>query len=207
MVPVEGAPPAAVFGSVETESSSDGMTVSVVDWLTPPYVAVSVTGVLEFTGSVVTLKVAEPLPAGTVTDGLTVAAAVSLLASVTAAPPGGANPVSVIVPFEETPLVTLVGLTETDASVAGLTVSIVDWLAPPAVAVMVTAALAATPSVAIGKFADDLPWATMTEGFTVAALVSLLVSVTAVPPVGAFPVSVTFPTDATPPATLVGAAV
>jgi hypothetical protein len=59
---------------------------------------------------VVTVKVALVAPAATVTLAGTVAAAVLLPESVTTAPPEGAAPVSVTVPCEELPPVTLVGL-------------------------------------------------------------------------------------------------
>ena len=53
-------------------------------------------------------------PVATVTLEGTVAAVVLLLESVTVAPPAGAGPLSVTVPVEEFPPVTLVGFSESD---------------------------------------------------------------------------------------------
>src|SRR3989449_1057233 len=61
------------------------------------------------TGLVLTVKVALVAPSSTVTLAGTVAAAVLLLESVTCAPPAGAGPLSVTVPVEGLPPVTLVG--------------------------------------------------------------------------------------------------
>src|SRR5437867_9781758 len=87
-----------------------------------------VTTVEEPTGVVLTVKVALVLPAGTVTLAGTVAAPVLLLDKLTTAPPLGAGPLSVTVPVEELPPVTLVGLRLSDESVggAGVTVSEAD---------------------------------------------------------------------------------
>jgi hypothetical protein len=63
------------------------------------------------------VNVAVVFPAATVTDAGTVAE-VSLLARETLAPPEGAALVSVTVPLEDVPPVTLVGLSVTDESVA-----------------------------------------------------------------------------------------
>ena len=53
-------------------------------------------------------------PAATVTLEGTLAAAVLLLESITCAPPDGAGPLSVTVPVEEFPPVTLVGSSESE---------------------------------------------------------------------------------------------
>ena len=92
-----------------------------------------VTTVEEPTGVVLTVKVALVLPAGTVTLAGTVATLVLLLERVTTAPPLGAGPLSVTVPVEEFPPVTLVGLRLSDESVggAGVTVSEAVRVAPP----------------------------------------------------------------------------
>jgi hypothetical protein len=63
---------------------------------------------------VLTVKVALIAPAATVTLEGTAAAVVLLLESVTCAPPAGAGPLSVAVPVEEFPPVTLVGLSESE---------------------------------------------------------------------------------------------
>ena len=82
-----------------------------------------VTTVEEPTGVVLTVKVALVLPAGTVTLAGTVAAPVLLLDKLTTAPPLGAGALSVTVPVEELPPVTLVGLRLREESVGGVTVS------------------------------------------------------------------------------------
>src|SRR3979490_1876516 len=66
------------------------------------------------TALVLTVNVALVAPAATVTLGGTVAAAVLLLESATVAPPAGAARLSVTVPVEEFPPVTLVGFSESD---------------------------------------------------------------------------------------------
>jgi hypothetical protein len=66
-------------------------------------------------------KVMEVDPAGTVIVAGTVAAKLAL-PRVTTAPPAGAEPVSVIVPFEDTPPTTLGGLTVSFEAVACWTV-------------------------------------------------------------------------------------
>src|SRR5467141_1086006 len=65
------------------------------------------------TAEVLTVNVALVPPAGTVTLEGTLAAPL-LLASATCAPPAGAGPLSVTVPVEEFPPVTLVGFSETE---------------------------------------------------------------------------------------------
>jgi hypothetical protein len=77
-----------------------------------------VTGVDVVTALVLTVNVALLAPAATVTLAGTVAVAVLLLESETAAPPLEAAALSVTVPMAEDPPVTLVGLSPTDASVA-----------------------------------------------------------------------------------------
>src|SRR5260221_12796464 len=71
------------------------------------------------TALVLTVNVALVAPAATVTLGGTVAAAVLLLESATVAPPAGAARLSVTVPVEEFPPVTLVGFSESDEREAG----------------------------------------------------------------------------------------
>ena len=73
------------------------------------------------------------LPAATVTDAGNVAAA-SLLLSAISAPPEGAAALSVTVPVDPVPPITLVGFTLTEAREAedtGITVSVATCVAPP----------------------------------------------------------------------------
>ena len=69
------------------------------------------------TGLVATVKFALVAPAGTVTLAGTMATAVLLLESATAAPPAGAAALRVTVPVEGAPPVTLVGLRLTEERV------------------------------------------------------------------------------------------
>src|SRR6478672_9510380 len=73
-----------------------------------------VTVVTLATELVLTENVAVVAPAATVTLAGTCAAVVLLLVSPTVAPPVGAAPLSVTVPVDELPPVTLVGFTETE---------------------------------------------------------------------------------------------
>ena len=88
------------------------------------------TGVDVATALVITLKLALVPPGETVTLAGTPAAGL-LLESVTCAPPAGAGPFSVTVPVEGLPPVTLVGLTVSDETIGGITVSVAVRVAPP----------------------------------------------------------------------------
>jgi hypothetical protein len=97
-----------------------------------------------------------------------------------------------------------VAVTVSVTLVAGVvTVSVVVRVTPALVAVIVTGVEAATDAVATVKAAVAVPAATATLPGVVAAE-WLLVSVTAVPPVGAAELSVTVPCAELPPTTLVG---
>src|SRR5436190_24326744 len=78
-----------------------------------------VTVVDAVTALVLTVNVALVAPAATVTLEGTVATDVLLLESATCAPPDGAGPLSVTVPVEESPPVTVVGLSDSEVSVRG----------------------------------------------------------------------------------------
>jgi hypothetical protein len=105
--------PVAVTVNVAACEAAAGVTVNVVVLLTAPEVAVMVTDAFAATVEVVAAKVALVAPAGMVTLAGTVATAVLLLESDTAAPPVGAPAVSVTVPVDPFPPTTLAGLTET----------------------------------------------------------------------------------------------
>jgi hypothetical protein len=166
-----------------------------------------VTEVDEATVSVVTVNVAVDAPAATVTLAGTVAAAVLELDRVTTAPPVAALPVSVTVPVDGLPPVTLVGERVTVVSAAGVTVSTAVLVTPERTAEIVTEVDDATPSVVTVKVAVVAPAATVTFPGTVAAAVLELESVTTTPPVGAAAVKVTVPVEELPPTTLAGAIV
>src|SRR5262245_32387267 len=96
------------------------------------------------TGVVVIVNVADVAPAATFTEAATVAEG-SPLESVTTAPPFGALPLRVTVPFGLTPPITFAGLTVRDVSAAGLTVRMAVPVDPLDDAEIVTADCVATP--------------------------------------------------------------
>ena len=115
-VDVTRSPLRPVAVTVRVAVCPGGVTVSVAVRVTPPALAVIVTGVDAVTDAVLTVNVALKAPAGTVTLAGTVAALVSLLDSVTTAPPEGAALVSLAVPSEVLPPTTLAGLSAIPAS-------------------------------------------------------------------------------------------
>jgi hypothetical protein len=201
-VPDDPVPPVTLAGFTETEEITGGFTVSEVFWL-PLYVPVNVTRVAVPTAEVVTGNVAEVAPAATVTLGGRVAIEVLPLASVTTPPPVGAAALSVTVPVDPVPPVTLAGFTETEEITGGFTVSEVFWL-PLYVPVSVTSVAVPTENVVTGNVAVVAPAATVTLAGTVAAEASLLASVTTAPPAGAAALNVTDPVEPVPPDTLAG---
>ena len=123
-MPVEDWPPKTLAGfSVSEETvgggGDAGVTVSEADRVAPLYVPEIVIVVDAATALVLTVNVALVAPAATVTLDGTRAAAVLLLESVTVAPPAGAAPLSVTVPVDEFPPVTLVGFSESDERIGG----------------------------------------------------------------------------------------
>jgi hypothetical protein len=163
-----------------------------------------VTEVEEETATVVTVKVAVVLPAGTVTEAGTVAAAVLLLDKVTVVPPVGADVANVTVPWEEAPPVTEIGLKLKELKATGAMVKAAVLEELPLVAVMVTEVEAETANVVTVNVAVVLPDATVTEAGTVAAAGLLLDKVTVIPPVGADAANVTVAWEEVPPVTEVG---
>jgi hypothetical protein len=133
-VDVTRSPLRPVAVTVRVADCPCGFTVSVVVRVTPAYVAVIVTAVLDATDDVVAANVAVVAPAAIVTLAGTFAAAVLLLVSDTTAPPDGAAELSVTVPVDPVPPVTLTGLTEIEDNVAagagGFTVSVAVRVTP-----------------------------------------------------------------------------
>lgn len=164
---------------------------------------------MPLTAAVATAKVALVAPPPTVTLAGTVATAVLLLPSDTTMPLAGAALVSVTVPCDEVPPVTLVGLRPTVDS-AGLGGGAAPAFTDNDVAalsrrspVIVTAISAVTVDVAIGNVALAAPAGTVTVDGIVAAALELK-SCTGAPPLGAALCSVTVPVDVAPPVTLAG---
>jgi hypothetical protein len=127
-VPVEELPPTTEVGDRPTDVRTGAVTARVADRLTLLKTAVTVTSVSEATGSVVAVKVAVVVPAATVTDAGTWAAAVLLEVNVTTAPPVGAGPSRATMPVEDTPPATEVGDRPMEVRLAGVTVSVAVWL-------------------------------------------------------------------------------
>jgi len=121
------------LAGLRSVGAASRVTVSPAVRVTPPRAAVIVTVVEDETERVVTVNAALAEPAATVTLAGTVATFVLLLESVTTAPPEGAGPLKVIVPCEDTPPTTLVGLRDTAESVdpaaadGGFTVIEENW--------------------------------------------------------------------------------
>ena len=151
----------------------------------------------------VTGKIALRAPACMVALGGTCAAVVLVLLKENNAPPGGAAPLSVRVPVEDAPPVTVLGLRVSDMNAAVDTVSVVVLVAPYT-AVIVTDVEDATPLVVIGNVALLDPAAMVTLGGTCATEVLLLCRVTTAPAVEAAPFSVTVPVTLFPPTTELG---
>ncbi|HUI58056.1 MAG TPA: hypothetical protein VLY04_23945 [Bryobacteraceae bacterium] len=155
-----------------------------------PRVAVTVAGCEVVKVPVVALNVAEVAPAATVTDAGTVTT-VLLLVSATALPPAGAAWFSVTVQVLEALGPRLAGLQASAVTVVGavrLIVALCELL--PRVAVTVAdCEVVKVPVVAL-NVAEVAPAATVTDAGTVTTVL-LLVSATALPPVGAAWFSVT----------------
>lgn len=211
-VPCDAVPPVTLVGFTATDDSDAGgggdATVRVALRLAPPKEPPMVTGVEAFTAAVLTVNVAVVAPAATVTLAGSVAADVLLLVRETLAPPDGAALVSLTVPFELVPPVTVVGLTATDDNEAagggGDTVNTALRLAPPDEPLIVTGVDPVTDVVPTANVAVVAPAATVTLAGTVAAAVLLLPSDTLAPPDGAALVSVTVPRELLPPTTVDG---
>ena len=201
-VPVELVPPATVVGFKLSVLRAGALTVSVAVRVVVPKRPVIVTEVDADTGDVVTVNVVLVLPAGTVTDAGTVAAALLLLRAISA-PPTAAGPLRVTVPVELLPPSTLVGLRLIALKAGGFTVNVAVRVVEPKIAVIVAAVEAVTGTVVTVKVAVVFPADTVTDEGTAAAALLLLSAITA-PPAGAAPFSVTVPVELAPPTTLVG---
>jgi hypothetical protein len=120
--------------------------LSVVVTVTPPAAAERVALTSLATDLVVTLNVADELPAATVIELGTVAEAL-LLDSLQLTPPLGAGPPKLTVPVLVSPPATLAGDTVSEAIVTGSSVNGMPILLAPKVAVMVSFVVAVTPLV------------------------------------------------------------
>jgi hypothetical protein len=166
-------------------------------------VAVIVGFELVAVNTVVIVNVALVAPAATVTDAGAVAAEVLFEDKVTVIPPVGAGPLSVTVPVEGVPAVTVVGLSERADTVGEFTVRVAFSVTAPAVAEIVTDFAVVTAVVVAVNVAEVDPAAIVTKAGTVVEA-SLDARLTVKPPVGAAPVIVTDPVVEFPPVTVVG---
>jgi hypothetical protein len=148
---------------------------------------------------VVTLKVAEVAPAGTVTLVGTDATAGLALESGIVAPPAGAAELRPTVPVEGVPPGTLVGLRNREERVVAETTRLALLVTPSSVAEMFTAQGAQGSGVVeITKLALVAPAGTVTVVGTLATEGLLLERTTVMPPPGAGETSVTIPVEAAP---------
>ena len=139
-VPVDEVPPLTLDGLRISEVIAAAFTVNRDVLVTLPIDAEIVDVVDGIIGYVLIVNVAVVAPAGTVTLLGTDAAAVLLLVRVTTKPLVGAIPLSVTVPVDAVPPITVAGLSESADSADGFTVKVVVRLTVPAEAVIATAA-------------------------------------------------------------------
>ena len=118
----EVTPPTTLAGLIENVLTEVRVTVSTAVLVTPLYSALIVTGVALVTEFVVIVNCALVLPAGIVTFAGTLATDDDVVLSDTTAPPAGAAPVSVTVPWEVSPPTTLAGMTPSEDKAADMTV-------------------------------------------------------------------------------------
>jgi len=154
------------------------------------------------TAVVVTVKVAVVEPLATVTLAGTVALLL-LDDKLTTTPPDPAEPLSVTVPVELDPPITVAGESDTVVRFAAVMVRVAVFVVLPSAAEIVALVLDETADVVIVNVAVVAPAATVTEPGTV-ALVLLDERVTEVPPEADGPLSVTVPVEEEPPVTDVG---
>ena len=184
------------------------LTVKVPLAVPPPNDPEIVTAVELETADVVTVKVPLVDPAATVTLAGSDAAA-ELSDSDTTAPPLGAAALSLAVPVDDAPPVTLVGLSVSDVSVtegALVMLNAANSVVLPSVAVSVTVVLS-TGNVVTVNVALLAPAGTVTAAGTLAEPGRLLLKLTPIPPAGAALSRVTVPVAEVPPCTLFGVTV
>jgi len=201
-VPVEPLPADTAAGLNVTETITAAFTVSVPVAMLAPSVAVTVTGVLVATPTVVAVNVAVFVPPVTVTFMGTVAAGL-LLPRVTVRPAAGALALSVTVPVELVPPVTVAGLNATLVTVGGSTVNVAVTMTVPVVAVQVIVVPVLTELAVTMNVCEVAPAATATLDGAGNAAGLVHISPT-LKPRGAGPFSVTVPVVACPEPTLFG---
>ena len=112
-VPVLDYPPTTLAGLNVNDLSVGAITVSVAVFEMPPSVAVKVTVEFASTALVLTGKLADVFPDGTVMVVATLSD-FELMESLTSIPPDGAGPPSITVPVDDVPPATVAGFTVSD---------------------------------------------------------------------------------------------
>jgi hypothetical protein len=204
-VPVDDAPPVTVLGFKAREVNAAAFTVRFVVFVAP-YTAVRVTIVCDATPLVVITKRILVEPAGIITLLGTCAVLMSLLCSVTVAPPAGAAPLRVTVPVELFPPTTVIGVLLNVERTGAFTVRFAFFVTVPYVAEITTVVFETTGVVVTVNVVEVLPAAMVTVPVagTWATDVLLLCRVTTAPPAGAAPFRVTVPVEVFPPTSLAG---
>jgi len=197
-VPVELVPPATLAGLKLSALITGVVTVRTAD----AEVLLNAAEIVEvpLTANVVIGKVAVVLPAATVTEAGTVAAAVLEDVRVTISPPVPAALARVTVPVEGVTPATVEGLRLTDSTVAAVTVRVFVTDVVPVVAVTTTGVVVATELVVAVNVAVEAPAGTVTDPGTVTAALPDE-RPTARPPEPAVPARVRVPVEDVPPVT------
>ena len=201
-VPVDEVPPTTEVGVTESPLRVTGLMVKDAVTVDVPITPLIVDVVKLATERVVTVKVADVEPDGTVTDEGVLALAL-LDDKVTTVPPGPAGPFKLNVPVDDDPPVTVVGERVRPSSPAGLILKVSEPLLPPRVAVIEAVTVVETAVVVTVNVVEVAPAATTTVDGKVAS--ELFVDKSMVrPPVGAGPFRVTVTVAGFPPITVVG---
>lgn len=198
-VPKEVDPPAIVAGFRASLETDGGFSVRVTSEDTEEVEAFSFATVTLATDELVTLKEALVAPAATKML-VGVFAEAELLERVTFKPAVGAGPVSATVPTQLAPPVKVVAFSVKRLKPGGLTTNVADTELVFSVALITEFVLEATGLVETEKVAVVAPLCTVTEVGTVTDVLAEL-SVTCLPPEGAFAEMVTVPADEEPPTT------
>lgn len=168
IVPVEVAPPETEVGFSERVATVGAVRAKFAFADDALELAVMFAVAFAATGTVVTAKVPEVVPAGIVPVAGTVTAGL-LERSATDRPPAGAAELIVIVPVEPTPPITVVGFKDSVNTVGPFTVRVAVGDVPFPVAVMVAGEFTLTATVVILKVADVCPTGIVTLAGTVTA--------------------------------------
>jgi len=168
--------------------------------------AVMVTSLSAVTSDVVTISVAEVVPAGIVNTGGTATTAWLLLVNSTSTPPAGAGPVSVTVATTS-----FVPTTDEEASVSearvtggGWSVTVVERVTPCREAETITGVVAATGLLVNGTVAVVVPAEIVVPDGAATSDGSLELIATAAPPAAAGPSITGFALSGSPPTTVGG---